>query len=152
MKNASFKMLKTSISNVLNLIDGLNNEQMNEIPKGLSNNMIWNVAHLLVTQYLLIYGLSNNPINLNDELITNYKKGSKPQHNVSDLDIKSISLKLKQSYDQLINDFNQGLFKNYKPYMTSYHYEITNFEEALTMVNLHYGLHVGRLLTIKKLL
>ena len=52
MKNASFKMLKTSISNVLNLIDGLNNEQMNEIPKGLSNNMIWNVAHLLVTQYL----------------------------------------------------------------------------------------------------
>jgi len=30
-------------------------EQLNKIPEGFNNNLIWNIAHCVVTQQLLCY-------------------------------------------------------------------------------------------------
>ncbi len=150
MIDAELKMLDTSINNVLTKIDGLSNQQMNEIPKGFSNNIVWNVAHLLVTQKLLIYGLSNHPLNLDEDFVEHFRKGSKPQHKVSDEEINFINTELEKSFKQLKNDISNGIFKEYKHYPTSYNFEITNFNEALVMVNLHYGLHFSTILKLLK--
>lgn len=150
MIDAELKMLDTSINNVLNKIEGLNNEQFNEIPKGFSNNIIWNVAHLLVTQKLLLYGLSDNPMNLKDEFIEHYRKGSKPQYKVSDDEIQFIKKELSSFTDNFKTDISNQIFKSFKDYKTSYNFEITNFNEALVMVNLHYGLHFSTILKLVK--
>jgi hypothetical protein len=34
-------------------------DQLNTVPKGYRNSIFWNVAHIVVTQQLLVYGLSN---------------------------------------------------------------------------------------------
>ena len=35
--------------------------QLNTVPKVYLNSIFWNVAHIVVTQQLLVYGLSNRP-------------------------------------------------------------------------------------------
>jgi hypothetical protein len=150
MIDAELKMLETSINNILDKIDGLSNEQMNEIPKGFSNNIIWNVAHVLVTQKLLIYGLSNNDLNLDDDFINRYRKGSFPQHKVLDVEVEFVINELSNFMKKFKDDISNKIFKHYKTYPTSYNYEITNFNEALVMVNLHYGLHFSTILKLLK--
>jgi len=150
MIKAELKMLSTSIDNVLTKIDKLSIAQLNEMPEGFSNNIIWNVAHLMVVQKLLIYGLSDNETNLEEVILNHYKKGAKPQYRVVQEEIDYVKAELKKFVPQLEIDIKKNIFKNYKAYLTSYNFEITNFNEAVVMVNLHYGLHVGTILKMLK--
>jgi len=44
-------------------------EELNKVPKGFRNNIIWNIAHCIVTQQLLIYKLSGLEGVLSDKMI-----------------------------------------------------------------------------------
>jgi len=147
---SELKLLQTSIQNVVKLVDGLSTEQLNKIPTGFANNLIWNVAHLTVTQKLLIYGLSDNELNLAPDFVTNYRKGTKPEGVVSDADCKAIISQFKNQFEGLQQDLDSDIFKTYKDYPTSYNFTITNLEDAICFNNLHYGLHVSTMLKLKK--
>ena len=150
MKETELKLLKVSISNVLKLVNGLSNEQLNHIPEGFSNNIIWNVAHLVVSQKLLIYGLSNNELNLDDDFIVKYRKASRPSGEVNAKDCQAIILLFEYLHEELTQDLNTLDFTSFKTYPTSYDFEITNLDEALAFNNLHFGLHFAFLLKLKK--
>ena len=49
-------------------------DQLNKIPEGYRNSVFWNIAHTIVTQQLLVYGLSNTPFLIASELVNTYKK------------------------------------------------------------------------------
>ncbi|MGV6862562.1 MAG: DinB family protein [Putridiphycobacter sp.] len=150
MLKAELKMLETSIQNVLDLVEGCTIDQLNKIPDGFSNNLVWQLGHLVVTQKLLIYGLSNNSLNLDTELVEKYRKGTRPNAKVTELEVEDLKSELAKFKADLEKDIQAKLFKKYAPYLTSYNFEITNFHEALSMVNLHYGLHVSSILDLKK--
>jgi hypothetical protein len=57
-----------SISNA----SGIYFDQLNTIPEGYSNNLIWNIAHIVVQQ-MLVYKLSGLPMMISDEMVK-YKK------------------------------------------------------------------------------
>ncbi len=48
-------------------------DQLNQIPPGFSNNLIWNIAHVVVTQQILVYKLSGLPMLISDELVEKCK-------------------------------------------------------------------------------
>jgi hypothetical protein len=148
---ANLKLLKVSLSNVLGFSKDLTLEQLNEIPEGFSNNVIWNLAHLVVTQRLLIYGLGGLELGLELEFIDKYKKGSKPEGKVSKEEVDEILSLLSKEFEKFTKDIETGIFKTYKNYPTSYNFEITNFEDAITFNNLHFGLHVSTILKLRKL-
>lgn len=148
--SSEIKLLSVSISNVLAIVKGLSNEKLNEIPTGYSNNLIWHVAHLLVTQKLLIYGLSGNDLGLDADFVERFRKGSKPDGVVSVEECEKIMLLFKSQLDQLEIDLKNDKFKTYKNYPTSYNFEITSLSDAIAFNNLHYGLHVGAILKMKK--
>ena len=52
-------------------------EELNKVPEGFSNNIIWNIAHVIVTQQLLVYRNSDLPMFVSDNMVDNYKKGTK---------------------------------------------------------------------------
>ncbi|MBT6439868.1 MAG: hypothetical protein HOB26_01170 [Flavobacteriales bacterium] len=60
-------MLKATLSLSLN--------QLNQVPSGFNNNNIWNVAHVLVTQQLLICGLSSLPFAMDNSLVDRFSRG-----------------------------------------------------------------------------
>ena len=71
-----FEILNATRNNVLKAIEGLTLNQLNTIPKGFKNNIIWNVAHIVVTQQLLCYKLSGLEMVLDSGFVDLFKKNS----------------------------------------------------------------------------
>src|SRR5574343_108332 len=74
----SFKIWETNRHLYLKLINNYSLEQLNKIPDGFSNNLIWNLGHIIVAQQGLVYRLSGLPVNVSEEMTNTYKNGSKP--------------------------------------------------------------------------
>ncbi len=137
--------------NTLNTIEGLSTEQLNTIPTGFNNNIIWNVAHMLVTQQLLVNKLSGVDIEASPEEVMAYKKGSKPQGVVSEEEINNIKRRLLSSVDAFEENLAQNKYQNYQEYTTSFGVTLSSCEDAMEFNNVHEGLHFGSILALKKL-
>ena len=147
----SFDALKATRNNVLKAIESFTTEQLNTIPKGFNNNLIWNAGHIWITQELLCYKLSGLECSMENEMIQKYRKGSKPEADVSEDEIARIKSELSLSIDRMEKDYKAGVFKEYKEYTTSYNVTLSNIEQAITFNNIHEGLHLGSLLALKKM-
>lgn len=146
-----FEALRTIRSYTLKQIESLSTQQLNKIPDGFKNNIVWNLGHLVITQQLLIYKLSKNTPHISLEWIKQYGKNSTPTTSVSEDEI----IKLKEAYLNLIPqteiDFNKQLFTEYIPYKTSMGIELKTVTEAISFNNTHEGVHSGIILGLKKL-
>ncbi|MFK7946271.1 MAG: DinB family protein [Saprospiraceae bacterium] len=150
--NYNFYILEQTRSNILNAIKEYSIEQLNTIPDGFNNNLIWNFGHVVVTQQLLCYGLSGLPMHLDKELINKYRKGSKPMAFVDVVEFELLKEKAFQLIEQTKTDYAKGIFKSYKSYTTSFNVTINSVEEAIAFNNVHEGLHFGSVLALRKLI
>ena len=135
-----------------NLLDELTLEELNYIPKGFKNNILWNIAHILVTEQLITYGLSNLPIAMDKGFIERFKKGSKCLSNYSIDDVKVIKNKYLKLNNFTQKDYKNNRFINFTEYPTSTNIVLKNIDDALQFNMLHEGIHLGVILSIKKLL
>ena len=131
-------------------LDAFSLEDLNKIPEKFNNNLIWNIAHLVVTQQLLTYSLSGLPMQISDELVNKYKKGSKVAGNVSQEEINEIKGLLFSTIEQTKEDYENGVFNSFQPYTTSTNSTLKSFEEAMEFNNFHEGIHLGYILALKK--
>jgi len=126
--------------------------QLNTIPQGLSTNLIWNIAHVIVSQQKLIYTLSGLSMQIDTDFFERYQNGSKPTGNTSEEEILVIKNLLKSTVSKTREDFEAGLFKNFQAYQTKTGFYLESFEEAIAFNNYHEGIHLGMMLQIKKLI
>lgn len=124
--------------------------QLNTIPEGFTNSIFWNIAHVVVTQQLLVYKLSGLPMNLPEEWIERYKKGTKPEQDATQEEVDFIKEKLFVTVDQMKNDYENQLFQNFTEYPTSTGFVLQNVEDAIAFNSFHEGIHLGVLLGLKK--
>lgn len=125
-------------------------EQLNRVPKGFKNNIIWNIAHCIVTQQLLIYKLSGLQGVLSDEMIAEFRKGTKTERDLSQAEVDEIRSLLFLPLDQTQTDLDNGVFKDYTEYTVSTGSTLTNVNEALAFNNFHEGIHLGYILALRK--
>ena len=148
---STFDILQATRNLVLKTIDGLSLEQLNKIPTGFNNNIAWNVAHLVVTQQLLNYGLSDTPFLIKNDLIEKYRKGTAPQEDLTQEEWNEIVSLFKSIPEQLADDYCQeDMFTKFKTYPTSYGYELSSIEDAIEFNNVHEALHLGYIMALKK--
>ncbi len=149
----TFRILNTNRKVCLQLLENYTLEQLNKIPDGFSNNLIWNIGHVLTTQQILVYKLSGMPTLLSDEMIDKYKNGSKPTANSSQEEISKIKALLFLTVEKTIEDFNAKRFLNYQEFTTkTTGFTIQNVMQAIEFNNYHEGIHHGIMLQIKKFL
>ena len=148
--NDALDLLLQTRKNFIELVDGLSIEELNAVPTGFSNNIIWNFAHTLAAQQLLCYKLSGLPMHLEAGFVDAYKKGSKPQGKVSEVEIKKYKEEALFLINRISSDLEAGIFKTYTPYTTSYGTTISNIEQAIKFVNIHEGLHLGYAMALRK--
>lgn len=146
-----FEILRKSRVLQLKAIEGLTMEQLNTIPTGFKNNIVYNIAHLVVTQQLLCYKLSGLDCLVDDELIENFKKGTTPSYQVSAQEFEKIKNLFLELPEKLATDYSKGIFKNYAAYTTSANVTLNSVEDAIAFNNFHEGIHFGVLLQLKKL-
>ena len=142
---------KASRNMVTKLIEGYTVEQLNKVPEGFNNNIIWNVAHIMVTQQLLVYKLSGLPMLVTEEMIEKYRKGSKTEHFASQDEVDEILSLLTQTIAKTEVDIQHNVFINFTEYPTSAGYVLTSAQDAMTFNNFHEGIHLGVILGLRKL-
>ncbi|MDG1805195.1 DinB family protein [Flavicella sp.] len=136
---------------MLKLIDGLSMEQLNKTPEGSNNNIVWNIAHLVVTQQLLCYKLSGLPCLVSDEMIELYRKGTAPTKVVTKEEfdeIKSLFISLPLKFEE---DYKKRIFQEYSAYTTSVNVTLEDIKSAATFNLFHEGIHLGAVLGLRKL-
>jgi hypothetical protein len=146
----SFNINLSSRKVLLTFLETNSLVQLNEIPKGFSNNLIWNIGHIVVVQQLLVYNLSGLPMMISDEMISTYRKGTKPEHNITQKEVDEIKEFLFSTLKQTEKDFNENLFQNYKPFTTMSGFEINSAVEAIEFNNYHEAIHTGIMMQIRK--
>lgn len=125
-------------------------EQLNFVPEGYSNNVIWNIAHVIVVQQMLVYKLSGLPMMISDEMVENYKKGTRPGHRVTQAEVDEIQILLMETISQTETDLNNKNFINYQEYPTSAGITLKSAAEAMSFNDFHEGLHIGIIMSIRK--
>ena len=150
--NDQFDILNKGRLLILKLIDGFSIEQLNKTPEGFGNNIVWNVAHLVVTQQLLCYKLSGLPMLVSDEMVVLYKKGAAPQKDISPEEFEEIKRQFLELPNQFEKDYSDGIFTNYNEYTTSANVALTDIKKATAFNNFHEGIHLGVILTLRKLI
>lgn len=135
---------------LLKILDHHSLEQLNKIPDGFKNNLIWNIGHCIASQQILVYKLSGLPLQVSDELIAKYSKGTKPEADVSQEEVNEIRNLLTQTLFQTEKDYTNNVFKNYNQYTTSMGFDLKNVQDALDFVSYHEGIHTGIIMGIKK--
>lgn len=143
--------LKKIRESAVAMIGSLTNEQLNAVPTGFNNNIIWNLGHLLVTQQGICYRPSGETMHVDAALYERFKPGSKPEGPVSDEEITWIKNELIRLIDVFESDLSAGKFQNYTPWTTRLSGEINSIESAIDFLYFHEGLHFGYIMALKKL-
>ena len=145
-----FDVQKTIREILLKILDNHSLEQLNKMPEGFSNNLIWNIAHCVSAQQSLVYKLSGLPSKVSEEFITKYRKGTKPEGYASQAEVDEIRTLLSETLHQAEKDYSDKIFLNYTEYTTSMGFTLRNVEDALSFNNYHEGTHTGIILSIRK--
>jgi hypothetical protein len=146
----TFEVNRTSRKMLSSYFENYTLEQLNTIPEGFSNNLIWNLGHVVVTQQLLVYKLSGLPMAVSDAMVEKYRKGTKPEHDVTQEEADQLKALLFRTVDQLEADYNNGVFVNYQEYPTSTGFVLQSAKGAIEFNNFHEGLHIGIMMSIRK--
>ena len=145
------EITKTSRNMVSKLIQGFTLEQLNKVPAGFNNNLIWNVAHIVVTQQLLVYKLAGLPVMVSEEMIEKYKKGTKTDHVATQEEVDEILSLLHKTVAQTEIDIENNLFQNFNEYPTSTGFVLKTNQDSMEFNNFHEGLHIGVIMALRKL-
>jgi hypothetical protein len=147
---STFKIWAKSRTLYLDFLEKYTLEQLNTIPEGFSNNLIWNIGHIIVAQQGLVYRPSGLPLNLPEGLFARYKPGTIPSTADTQETLDLLKELLLSLIAQTKNDYDKGIFSSYKEYTTLTGFHLASVEEAIEFNNYHEGLHLGLMMNIRK--
>ncbi len=144
------EITKTNRKLLVKILDNYSLEDLNKVPDGFNNNLIWNIAHVVVTQQLLVYKLSGLPMMTDDKMVIRYRKGTKTEGFVTKEEVAHVKELLFGTIDQTEKDIENSIFKEYEEYPTSTGFVLQSLADAIAFNNFHEGIHLGYILALKK--
>lgn len=136
---------------LLGLVKDISVDQLNEIPAGFNNNIVWNVGHLIAAQQGVCYVRAAVKPVVDEKYILPYKSGTKPEQFVNENEVEIIKELLLSSLDRFETDYDNNVFENYSTWSTRYGVELTGIDDALEFLMYHEGLHSGTVMALKRL-
>ncbi|WGF91375.1 DinB family protein [Aequorivita marisscotiae] len=148
--NTSFKIWKKNREQLLAYFNNYSLEQLNKIPSGFSNNLIWNIGHVIVVQQALVYKGSGLEGYVSEELFKLYMPGTKPTGNTSQQEVDDLKGLLMLLLEKTEADFRNGKFVTYNERKVGEGFILSSFEDAHQFNNYHEGMHFGYMMNIRK--
>lgn len=150
--NEVFDFIINSRKAFIQLIDGLSIEQLNKIPDGYNNNIIWNFGHIVVSTQTLCYVrtgiLADASLVKFNEF---YKKDTRPTYTVTTEEVLELKALALDSIEKIKKDYANGVFASITPFSTStYGVEMKSIEEVLITIIGHDNVHYGYAWALKK--
>jgi len=148
----SVEVIRATRRKFVELMDGLSLEQLNTIPAGFNNNILWNFGHVIASQQVVCYRLAEVPYRIDPKYIPKYGKDSKPEGFVDQAELDTLKALAISTMNDLITDFENGLFKPHTTYATSFGVPLSYVEDTILYVAMHEGLHLGYAIALKRVI
>lgn len=138
----------------IDLIDTLTVEELNQIPEGFNNNIIWNFGHIVVSTQTLCYvrtGINTDAseVKYNED----FKRESKPSRFINSEEISELKSLALSTIKAIQEDYKKGFFDKMQAFSTStYKVEMKSIEELLITTSGHDNIHLGYALAQKRLI
>lgn len=139
---------------LLKQIEDLDAVQLNHIPAGFNNNIIWNLGNMLSAEQTMCYIRAGLPPTIDNHYLSPYLPGTRPERLIEQPEIEYIRASLITSLDKLEADLDRQIFGNYSPSVMIpkvYGFEVNNIDEAIDYLLYHDGYHSGCILSLKHL-
>lgn len=146
----TFKITRTSREIYAKWLEKYSLEQLNKIPQGFSNNLIWNIGHIVVSQQLLVYAGSNQPMMVREEMLAKYRRGTKPEADATQEEVDEIKNLLFTTINKTEDDYKKGLFTSYNERTSELGFLLSSAEMAIDFNNYHEAIHLGIMMQLKK--
>jgi hypothetical protein len=146
-----FDALLTLRQNTLKKVETLTTSQLNTIPKGHNNNIIWHIGHMVASQQLLCYGRTGASPILPIAFLDKYRKGTDPKGWKDTVSLEEIKLLFLTTAECFEKDYLDKKMSDYQLYTTSAGVTLTTIDEAIIYSYGHENLHYGNILTMLKL-
>jgi hypothetical protein len=148
---SAIKTWKSGRKIILEILNAHTPEQLNKIPDGFNNNLIWNIGHVIVVQQLVLYKRMGLDTLMPEYLIDLYRPGTKPGREISIAEIDELRELLNSLILVTEKDLENRQFPPYQPWTTRTGFHLASWEDAIAFNNFHEGLHLGYMLSIRKL-
>lgn len=146
----TFSVARTSRNTIAKFLDNYTLEQLNTIPEGFNNNIIWNIGHIVVVQQMIIYNLSDLPMMVSREMIDKFKKGTRPEDGVTQQQVDEIRELLFTTIEKTEDDWKNGIFKHYREFTSASGFQMQSAQDAIEFNNYHEAMHTGVMMSIRK--
>jgi len=135
-------------------IESLSLEELNEIPAGFNNNIIWNFGHIVVTTPVLCYvrtGILADASSV--KYVSAYAKGTKPTYFVTQEEVDELKELAISTIETLEKDYNEGKLNNIVPFETStYGALLESIEDVIITTAGHDNTHLGYVTAQKRII
>ncbi|WP_160066709.1 DinB family protein [Sphingobacterium bovisgrunnientis] len=135
-------------------IESLSLEELNEIPAGFNNNIIWNFGHIVVTTPVLCYvrtGILADASSV--KYVSAYAKGTKPTYFVTQEEVDELKALAISTIETLEKDYNEGKLNNIVPFETStYGALLESIEDVIITTAGHDNTHLGYVTAQKRII
>lgn len=148
--NKQIEIIRKTRNYLLELIKDLSIEELNTVPAGFNNNIIWNLGHLIAAQQGVCYKRAGLDTVVEPAFFDAYKSGSRPGDGVDAAGAEEIKQLLGSSLDILEADYAGGRFNTYPAWASRYGVELANIEDAINFLQFHEGLHSGYIMALKR--
>lgn len=145
-----FKIWTTNRNILRSFLEDFSPDQLNKTPPGFSNNLIWNIGHVIVAQQALVYKASDLPMHVSDEMFANYKPGSGPAGTISQKEADELKTLLISLIEKTKSDFSERKFRSFSPFTTSMGFHLDSLNDAIHYNNYHEAMHLGFMMNIRK--
>lgn len=145
-----FEDLAQIRKNLISYLMAYDVKRLSYIPMGFKNNIFWNCAHVLVTQQLMTYYLTDNEMLVENDWVMRYKKGTFGDPNATEDDVHKLIKLLQSTQVRLKKDYFDEELAYFRPYETSFGIKLETVEDAIRFNNLHESLHLGYVMALSK--
>ncbi|WP_147676317.1 DinB family protein [Algibacter pacificus] len=147
-----FNIWKTNRRLHLKYLKNYNVKQLNTIPLGFNNNLIWNIGHIIVAQQALLYKTAGLEGYISDTMFNTYKPGTKPNREIQQEEIDELKILLLALVELTKVDYQNNLFSNFKPFKIETGFKLNTIEDAILFNNYHEAMHYGIIKSITNLI
>ncbi|HVF81861.1 MAG TPA: DinB family protein [Flavisolibacter sp.] len=135
---------------LLSLISELSTEQLNQVPPGFNNNIVWNLGHLVAAQQGVCYVRGGLPMVVEEKYFSAYKPETKPTAYVDDAEVQVLKSQLLSTIDKLEDDLAANVFNANPPWTNRYGVEHATIADTIRFLLFHDGLHIGYIMALKR--
>lgn len=144
------EIFKKTRAFLLSIISELSADQLNKIPPGFNNNIVWNLGHLVAAQQGVCYVRGGLPMVVDEKYFLNYKPETKPSGYVNDEEVRVLKEQLLSTIDKLETNLAANVFAANPPWTNRYGVEHKNIADSIRFLLFHDGLHLGYIMALKR--